>query len=102
MTDKHDLDHLVRQATANMAAEYERMRLIAKEDPGTSGDQGEENWAELLAKWLPSTFHVKTKGRILSSTSQTSDQIDVLVLSPSYPKGLLTNKLYIAAGVLAA
>jgi hypothetical protein len=102
MASKHDLEHLVRQATGNIAAEYERMRQIAKEDPGTSGDQGEENWAELLVKWLPGTFHVVTKGRILSSTGQTSDQIDVLVLSPSYPRGLLTNKLYIAAGVLAS
>jgi hypothetical protein len=28
--------------------------------------------------------------------------VDVLALSPSYPRGLLDNKLYIAAGVLAA
>jgi hypothetical protein len=100
--DTHDLEHLVRQATANMSAEYERMRRMAKEDPGTSGDQGEENWADLLSKWLPGTFHVVTKGRIISSTGQTSGQLDVLVLSPSYPMGLLSNKLYIAAGVVAA
>jgi hypothetical protein len=102
VNSSHDLEHLVRQATATMSAEYERMRRLAKEDPGTSGDQGEVNWAELLSKWLPGTFHVVTKGRIISSTGQTSGQVDVLVLSPSYPMGLLSNKLYIAAGVLAA
>ena len=85
-----------------MSAEYERMRKLAKQDPGTSGDQGEENWAELLSRWLPGTFHVVTKGRIISSYGKTSRQMDVLVLSPSYPRGLLSNKLYIAAGVLAA
>jgi len=28
--------------------EYNRIRKRAYEDPGTAGDQGEENWAELL------------------------------------------------------
>ena len=102
MSEKHDLEHLMRQATSNMLAEYERMRRMAKEDPGTSGDQGEENWAELLSKWLPGTFHVVTKGRIISSTGETSGQMDVLILHPNYPMGLLSNKLYIAAGVVAA
>ncbi len=73
-----------------------------REDPGTAGDQGEENWAELLRRWLPSTHHVVTKGRILGSDGQASPQVDVLVLSPYYPRGLLNKKLYIAAGVLAA
>jgi hypothetical protein len=76
--------------------------MRSKEDPGTAGDAGEENWAELLRRWLPATLHVVTKGRIISSDGQTSPQIDVLVLSPSYPRGLLNKKLYLAAGVLAA
>jgi hypothetical protein len=102
MSPAHDLEHLVRQATAQLSAEYERMWQLAREDPGTSGDQAEQNWAELLSSWLPKTYHVATKGRIISSTGQTSGQVDVLVLSPSYATGLLSNKLYIASGVLAA
>jgi hypothetical protein len=98
----HDLVQLVQQATAEMAAEYRRIRMRAKEDPGTAGDQGELNWMELLQKWLPQTFHVVTKGRIIFSNGQTSDQVDVLILSPYYPKGLLNKKVYLAAGVLAA
>jgi hypothetical protein len=85
-----------------MADEYERIRARTKEDPGTAGDAGEENWAELLRRWLPATLHVVTKGRIISSDGRTSPQIDVLVLSSSYPRGLLNKKLYLAAGVLAA
>lgn len=84
----HDLAYLVNQAAEKMASEYERMRKIAAEDPGTSGDQGEENWADLLRQWLPSGFHVVTKGRIISSTGETSPQVDVLVLSPYYPRGV--------------
>jgi hypothetical protein len=98
----HDLEYLVKQATAKLAAEYDRMRQVAKEDPGTSGDQGEENWKELLRQWLPASYHVETKGRIISSTGETSGQVDVVVLRPSYPNGLLSSKLYLATGVLAA
>jgi hypothetical protein len=98
----HDLIQLIQQSTAEIAAEYVRIRTRAKEDPGTAGDQGEENWADILRKWLPTTFHVVTKGRIIFSNGETSDQVDVLVLSPSYPKGLLNKKVYLAAGVLAA
>ncbi|MFG1621165.1 DUF6602 domain-containing protein [Kribbella sp. NPDC049227] len=102
MTPSHDLVELVRQATQEMSAEYRRIYVRTREDPGTAGDQGEENWAELLKRWLPSTHHVVTKGRILASNGQTSPQVDVLILSPYYPRGLIDKKLYLAAGVLAA
>jgi hypothetical protein len=99
---KHDLALLIQQATAEMAAEYGRIRARAQEDPGTAGDQGERNWAELLRSWLPRSFHVVTRGRIIFSNGQASGQVDVLVLNPSYPNGLLDKNLYLAAGVLAA
>jgi hypothetical protein len=92
----------MRQATAEMAAEYQRIAARSREDPGTAGDEGEENWAGLLRRWLPSTYHVATKGRILFSDGAASSQMDVVVLSPSYPTGLLNKKVYLAAGVLAA
>ena len=75
-----------------MAAEYARITARSREDPGTAGDEGEENWAELLRDWLPSTYHVKTKGRILSEVGLSSPQVDVLVLSPAYPPALLNRK----------
>jgi hypothetical protein len=100
--DYQDLIRLIHQATVEIAGEYQRLHKRAKEDPGTAGYQGEQNWADILHKWLPTTFHVATKGRIIFSSGQTSDQVDVLVLSPSYPKGLLNKKVYLAAGVLAA
>jgi hypothetical protein len=102
VTANHELFQLMRQATDTMASEYQRIHARSREDPGTAGDDGEENWAELLRHWLPSTYHVVTKGRVISSTGVASRQIDVFVLSPSYPRGLLNKKLYLAAGVLAA
>jgi len=98
----HDLYEFMRQMSAEMAAEYNRIRMRATEDPGTAGDQGEENWAELLRDWLPHTYEVVTKGRIISEEGVTSPHIDVLVLKGVYPKKLLNRKLYLAAGVAAA
>jgi hypothetical protein len=98
----HDLYEFMRQISVEMSAEYSRIQMRATEDPGTAGDQGEENWAELLRDWLPRTYEVVTKGRIISNDGTTSPQIDVLVLSGAYPKKLLNKKLYLAAGVAAA
>ena len=98
----HDLYDFMRQISVEMSAEYERIQKRATEDPGTAGDQGEENWAELLRDWLPRNYEVVTKGRIISQEGLTSPQIDVLVLKNSYPKKMLNKKLYLAAGVAAA
>ena len=98
----HDLEDFMKQVTSEMESEYLRIRLRALEDPGTAGDQGEENWAELLREWLPPTYKVVTKGRILSSDGRASSQVDVLVLKDVYPDKLLNKKLYLSAGVAAA
>ena len=98
----HDLADFMRQVSVEMAAEYNRIQRRAKEDPGTAGDQGEENWASLLRDWLPSTYEVVTKGRIIGEDGRTSPQVDVVVLKDIYPKKLLDKKLYLAGGVAAA
>jgi hypothetical protein len=85
-----------------MADEYGRIQKQARADPGTAGDQGEENWASLFRDWLPPIYQIVTKGRILSPDGALSPQVDVLVLSPSYPKHLLDKKHFLAGGVLAA
>lgn len=103
VTEKtHDLFDFMRELSGEMAAEYDRIQKRATEDPGTAGDQGEENWAELLRDWLPHDYEVVTKGRIISHEGVTSPQVDVLVLNGAYPKKLLNKKLYLAAGVAAA
>ena len=98
----HDLHEFMRQMSTEMSAEYNRIQRRATEDPGTAGDQGEENWAELLRDWLPRTYEVVTKGRILSQEGVASPQVDVIVLNGAYPRKLLNKKLYLAAGVAAA
>lgn len=99
---KSDLQDFMRSVSWEMQHEYERIQKRVKEDPGTAGDQGEENWASLLRNWLPPIFQVVTKGRIVNPQGKTSPQLDVLVLKPEYPKYLLDKKLYLSGGVLAA
>ena len=103
-TNKHndDLVEFFRQNSIEMMADYERIRNRSHEDPGTAGDQGEENWAELLRDWLSPAYQIVTKGRILGATGIASPQIDVIVLKAVYPKRLLSKKLFLADGVAAA
>lgn len=101
MTAK-DIETQIIALSNSIEANYERLREISKVDPGTAGDQGEENWAEILRFFLPETFKVITKGRILYSNGDTSPQLDVIILKPEYPSGFLASKLFISAGVVAA
>lgn len=105
MTDvsqRHDLFEFMKQMSGEMASEYSRIQKRTAEDPGTAGDQGEENWATLLRQWLPRNLQVVTKGRILGHDGYASPQVDVLVLDDIYPEKLLDKKHYLAAGVVAA
>lgn len=101
-TPSHDLHAFMAQVTSEIGSEYDRIYKRAAEDPGTAGDEGEENWANLFRDWLPSQYHVETKGRLISYDGRMSPQIDVLVLKPSYPKKLLEKKVWLAGGVAAA
>lgn len=98
----HELVDFMRAISRQIADEYIRIRKRTTEDPSTAGDQGEENWATLLRDWLPPSYQIVTKGRILSHRGTASPQVDVLVLAPTYPRHLMDKKLYLAGGILAA
>ena len=102
MNYKHDIAQYIEEINFALQQDYLQIQSRVKQDPGTAGDQAEETWAEILRKWLPSHYHVVTKGRILSSNGQASPQIDILILWPNYPPFLLNKKLYMASGVAAA
>jgi hypothetical protein len=86
--ERHDLLDFLLQVSAEIQAEYERIRRRAAEDPGTAGDQGEENWASVLRGWLPPSYRIVTKGRLIGQNGSTSPQVDVIVLNPAYPSAL--------------
>jgi hypothetical protein len=99
---KHDFFQHMASLRQAIARDYEVVTKRSKEDPGTAGDQAEEQWAEILRNWLPATFPVITKGRILFEDRSASPQVDVLVLKPSYPLALRKQKHIFSGGVLAA
>lgn len=51
---------------------------------------------------MPTGYRVVTKGRLLGFDGTSSPQVDVVVLRPGYPPGLLGKKHYLAGGVAAA
>ena len=99
---RHDLHHFMRKLNSDMADNYEHLQTRATEDSGTTGDQAEIHWAKWLGSWLPPTYKVVTKGRIINQNGEASGQIDILVLKSFYPKRLHSEKHYLSAGVAAA
>lgn len=104
MNDKNDLFDFFQQASDSMQADYVRISRRSKQDPGTAGDEGEENWAAILREWLPSDYHIVTKGQILFEDGTCSPQVDVIILKPEYPAGLIRKnvKKYFGHCVAAA
>lgn len=102
MVSGHDLHKFMEEASNEMASEYARVYANAASDPGSAGDEGERNWAEVLQNWLPPSYHVATKGRLISQTGELSPQVDVVVLKPSYPLKLRSKGIWLAGGVAAA
>src|SRR5258706_2694249 len=102
MRNTNDLVDFMRTLTREMGDEYDRIQKRSLEDPGTAGDQGEENWATVFKDWLPPDYQVVTKGRLLSENGIAGPQVDIIILYPFYPKKLLDKKLYLTAGVAAA
>jgi hypothetical protein len=100
--NRHEFLDFMKSVKDSMAYEYDRIQKRTTEDPGTAGDQAEENWATILRNWLPANYPVVTKGRIIDDKGNVSPQVDVLVLNPSYPLALRDKKLYFAGGVVAA
>lgn len=97
----HELHTFLKQDLDEMRSEYERIRGRSVEDPGTAGDEGEEAWAAVLRSWLPDSYVVRTKGRVLAASGAAGPQVDIVVLRPGYPRRLLDKKLYLAGGVAA-
>ena len=60
---EHDLHQYMRGITDGLAAAYERIRRRTSEDPGTAGDQGEEDWGALFSANGSSSYDWITCGR---------------------------------------
>jgi hypothetical protein len=99
---QHEISKRFMAVFHEIVSDYEIVKGRANEDPGTTGDHVESKWAEVLRDWLPATYHVVTKGRMLDLDGVSSRQLDVIVLHPAYPRRLRNFKYYIPEGVAAA
>ncbi len=101
--EEHDLHNFFRTTFDQIQNHYAQIQKRVGEDPGTAGDQGETTWKQVLEEWLPPKYRVITKGRIIGPKGQSSKQVDVLVLHPSYPSGLaLESNYHPSSAVVAA
>ena len=99
---QNDLYDFMREVRENIASEYQRIRKRSGDDASIAGAEGENNWAEIFKDWLPPTYHIETKGKIMAADGTSSPEFDVIVLSPTYPRKLRKKKQYLAGGVVAA
>jgi hypothetical protein len=99
---RHELFDFMNVMKGDMLQEYQRIQKRVIDDPGTAGDQCEENWATFLRQWLPANYPIVTKGRILTHDNWASPQVDIIVLYPHYPLHLRDKKVFFAGGVAAA
>jgi uncharacterized protein DUF6602 len=99
---QHEISKRFMAVFHEIISDYDIVKGRANEDPGTTGDHVEGKWAEVLRDWLPATYHVITKGRILDLDGVSSRQLDVIVLHPAYPRRLRNFNYYIPEGVAAA
>jgi len=99
---RHELFDFMNVMKSDMHREYQRIQKRVIDDPGTAGDQCEENWATFLRQWLPANYPIVTKGRILTHDNWASPQVDIIVLHPHYPLHLRDKKVFFAGGVAAA
>jgi vacuolar-type H+-ATPase subunit H len=98
----HDLWKFWEEAHRRISDCYERTQHRVRRQPNTVGEQGESDWKALLRDWLPATYEIVTRGRLLYDDGDTSPELDLLVLKPGYPKGMVDYKYYLADGVAAA
>ena len=91
-----------RQHSNEMTEECNPVQEPRTENLMPTENEREHGWAKLLRGWLPSTYEVVTKGRIIGPDGRISREIDVLVLKRASSKKLLNKNLYSAACVAAA
>jgi hypothetical protein len=55
---KHDFFNLMGAVKESLARDYDRTRARSRDDPGTAGDQAEEDWAAIFRNWFPANYTV--------------------------------------------
>jgi hypothetical protein len=104
MSRTHRVDDWFQEVAKEVQADWDRLHAAALKDPQRAGHGGEATWAQLLEKWLPSSYEVATRRYILPETEDAPEpsETDIVIFSPGYPKALRNKEEVIAGGVAAA
>jgi hypothetical protein len=100
----HRIEDWFQEVSQEVQSDWDRLHSAAREDPQKAGHGGEVTWAELLEKWLPSSYEVATRKYILPETEDAPEpsETDIVIFSPGYPRSLRRKEEVIAGGVAAA
>ncbi len=104
MSRTHRVDDWFQEVAQEVQADWDRLHAAALKDPQRAGHGGEATWAQLLEKWLPSSYEVVTRRYILPETEDAPEpsETDIVIFSPGYPRALRNKVEVIAGGVAAA
>jgi Domain of unknown function (DUF6602) len=100
----HRIHEWFRDVAQEVQGDWERLHAAAQEDAQKAGHGGEATWAELLRKWLPSSYEVATRKYILPETEGAPEpsEIDIVIFNPGYPEAFRGREEVLAGGVAAA
>jgi hypothetical protein len=95
----HELWSFWEEASHRISNQYQKILRHASEHPNTAGEQSERDWQALLRDWIPASYEIVTRGRLVYEDGATSPELDLIVLKPGYPRAMLDYKYYLADGV---
>lgn len=87
---------------AKIQTHYDEIRAEVGDDIQRAGHQGEGTWVQVLRPWLPSTYEVVTRKYIVPEEGSDEFEMDIIIVSPGYPKELSGDARIMAGGVAAA
>lgn len=97
----HRFEDLIRQLSESVRADYDEARQHARnQDPQRAGHEAEGTWQRVLTDWGPG-WPVVTRRYIVGPGGETNE-VDVLLLKPTYPSPLREQRSVMSSGVAAA
>lgn len=92
---------LIRSAAEQIENDYNRARANARNgDPQRAGHESEAVWHSFIPKWFPIGDVVTRK--YLVGPNGSTNEVDLVLLKPDYPKDLRNESSILVSGVAAA
>lgn len=94
-------ERLIEVTLAGLVRDWEYARDWARaKDSQRAGHEGEASWARFLGEWGPRCTIATRK--YIAGPGGSTNEIDLVLLHPDYPRALLDQPTVLASGVVAA